>query len=56
MKITDVTLTPFAWTGIPVTRYGPLDQNGFVNAMNEPGLGARIDFDLAECQKTTVLR
>ena len=56
MKITDVTLTLFAWTGIPVTQYGPLDRNGFVHSMNEPGLGARVGFDLIERQKTTVLR
>jgi L-alanine-DL-glutamate epimerase-like enolase superfamily enzyme len=32
------------------------DAQGFVHAMNEPGLGAQIDFDLIERKKTAVLR
>ncbi len=31
------------------------DANGFVHAINEPGLGAKIDFDLIERNKVTVL-
>src|SRR5437899_2404692 len=33
-----------------------VDSNGLVHAMGEPGLGAAIDFDLIERQKTAVLR
>ena len=33
-----------------------VDAQGLVHAMNEPGLGAAIDFDLIERRKTTVLR
>jgi hypothetical protein len=69
VKISDVTLTLFAWGGIPPTFYGRhtgwfsgQSQLGLltirtddVHAMNGPGLGARIDFDLIERQKTTVL-
>jgi L-alanine-DL-glutamate epimerase-like enolase superfamily enzyme len=33
-----------------------VDRQGLVHAFNEPGLGARIDFDLIERQKTSVLR
>ncbi|MFW6174430.1 MAG: enolase C-terminal domain-like protein [Chloroflexota bacterium] len=32
-----------------------VDSNGMVHAMNEPGLGARMDFDLIERQKVGVL-
>ena len=31
------------------------DSNGLVHAFNEPGLGAKIDFDLIERKKTAVL-
>ena len=31
------------------------DQNGIVHTMNEPGLGAKIDFDLIERNKTVLL-
>jgi L-alanine-DL-glutamate epimerase-like enolase superfamily enzyme len=33
-----------------------VDAQGLVHAMNEPGLGAAIDFDLIERRKTAVLR
>ena len=33
-----------------------VDRQGLVHAFNGPGLGARIDFDLIERQKTAVLR
>jgi L-alanine-DL-glutamate epimerase-like enolase superfamily enzyme len=33
-----------------------VDRHGLVHAMNGPGLGARIDFDLIEKKKTAVLR
>ncbi len=33
-----------------------VDSNGLVHAMNDPGLGAKIDFDLIERQKVAVLR
>jgi L-alanine-DL-glutamate epimerase-like enolase superfamily enzyme len=33
-----------------------IDRQGMVHAFNGPGLGARIDFDLIERQKTAVLR
>ena len=31
------------------------DKNGFVHAINEPGLGGKIDFDLIEHKKVAVL-
>ena len=31
------------------------DANGMMRAINEPGLGAKIDFDLIERKKTAVL-
>ena len=33
-----------------------VDENGMVHAFNEPGLGAKIDFDLIESNKLAVLR
>ena len=31
------------------------DENGFVHAINKPGLGAKIDFELIERNKVAVM-
>jgi hypothetical protein len=55
MKITDVTLTLFAWESIPSTIYGHHTARPTRTAPTGPGLGAQIDLDLIEKKKIGVL-
>ncbi len=54
MKITDMTLTLFAWDDIPATTQGR--HTGEFKGSSELGLGAEIDFDLIERKKISELK